>query len=737
MIRYTRFANYFLVVWDIIHFVRERRIMMAVRGSAAASVALYCLGITDIDPLEYSLVFERFLNRERKEMPDIDMDFQDDRRDEALQYVIDRYGQDNVALIISFGTLGAKASIRSAGRALGKPYAQVDTVARLIPTKARTIADALEKNADLALQVSQDNETAQIIQTAQGLEGIVHHIGNHPAGVLIADEPLSDTVPLQRPARADGNSEMLVTQYSMDPVARLGLLKMDFLGLTNLTILDHSRKLIQETRGVNIPTESIPLDDQETFALLSTGRTTDIFQLESAGMQRYIRELRPTSITDISAMIALYRPGPMEHIDTFINAKHGRSVISYPHPSMRGLLDETYGVIVYQDQVLQIMQKFAGYSLGDADTVRKAMGKKIPSLMAEERQKFVQGATALGFDEDLSNEVFNLIEPFAGYAFNKAHSVSYALISYWTAYFKTHFPVEYMTSVLNAHTDNQERIARSVAECSRMGIPVLLPDINKSEALFSIDTPASPAATEQKETGHSIRFGLGCVKGITPQAVAPLVNERKENGPYRSVHDLCQRGALASLRSVENLCRAGALDPLAPREQIIPALDQLMGSAQNAAKARIAGQQSLFGTEMLEEQAQADLPPLTEDISLEKRAGWEREMLGAALSHNPLLELATMELPENVIINPDQLDDDMLNSNVTVAGVVRKPAQRYTKQSNRRFVTCVMEMPSSSIEAKFEANIQGWEILWAAVRATTPTETLERMRTYKTPIEAI
>ena len=288
-------------------------------------------------------------------------------------------------------------------------------------------------------------------------------------------------------------------------------------------------------------------------------------------------------------MIALYRPGPMEYIDTFINAKHGRSVISYPHPSMRELLDETYGVIVYQDQVLQIMQKFAGYSLGDADTVRKAMGKKIPSLMAEERQKFVQGATAMGFDEDLSNEVFNLIEPFAGYAFNKAHSVSYALISYWTAYFKTHFPVEYMTSVLNAHTDNQERTARSVAECSRMGIPVLLPDINRSEALFSIDTPASLAATEQKETGRSIRFGLGCVKGITPQAVAPLVNERRENGPYRSVHDLCQRGALASLRSVENLCRAGALDPLAPREQIIPALDQLMGSAQNAARARIAG----------------------------------------------------------------------------------------------------------------------------------------------------
>ena len=464
VIRYTQFANYFLVVWDIVDFVHRSGIMFGVRGSAAASVALYCLGITDVDPLEYRLVFERFLNMERKEMPDIDMDFQDDRRDEVLHYVIDRYGNDRVAQIITFGTLGAKAALRDVGRSLGMSYGDVDRIARMVPLKSRTIEEALRVNPEFQTAYQDDAAVKRLVDNAQGLEGIVHHVSTHAAGVLIADEPLIETVPLQRPTRGDESSPVLMTQYSMDPVAKLGLLKMDFLGLTNLTILDRAIKLLDETRGIKIDLGRLTLDDRETFELLSSGKTTDLFQLESSGMQRHIKELKPSNLGDIAAMIALYRPGPMEHIETFIDAKHGRIPIAYPHPSLKDLLDETYGVIVYQDQVLLILQNFAGYSLGDADTVRKAMGKKIPSLMAEERERFIAGAESQGFDRQLGTQVFDLIEPFAGYAFNKAHSVSYALISYWTAYFKAHYPLEYMASVLNSRLDHPDKMVSSINE---------------------------------------------------------------------------------------------------------------------------------------------------------------------------------------------------------------------------------------------------------------------------------
>ena len=446
--------------------------MFGVRGSAAASIVLYCLGITEVDPLEYRLVFERFLNFERKEMPDIDMDFQDDRRDEVLRFVIDRYGRDKVAQIITFGTLGPKAALRDVGRGLGMSYGDVDRIARMVPMKSRTLADAMKANPELEQSYHSDASLQQLVDNAQALEGIVHHVSTHAAGVLIADEPLTDTVPLQRPARGDENSPVMMTQFSMDPVAKLGLLKMDFLGLTNLTILDRTIKLLDAEKGIRIDLGRLTLDDPEAYALLSTGNTSDLFQLESAGMQRYIKELKPSNLGDIAAMIALYRPGPMEHIDRFIRSKHGVEQVSYPHPSMKELLDETYGVIVYQDQVLHILQNFAGYTLGEADTVRKAMGKKIPALMAEERDRFVSGAIERGYTESMGTEIFDLIEPFAGYAFNKAHSVSYGLISYWTAYFKTHHPLEYMASVLNCRLDHADRYVASINECTRMGIRI-------------------------------------------------------------------------------------------------------------------------------------------------------------------------------------------------------------------------------------------------------------------------
>ena len=692
VIRHTQFANYFLVVWDICDFVHRNSIMFGVRGSAAASVALYCLGITDVDPLEYRLVFERFLNLERKEMPDIDMDFQDDRRDEVLHYVIDRYGSDRVAQIITFGTMGAKAALRDVGRSLGMSYGDVDRIARMVPFKTRTLDDALRVNPELTNTYEGDNAVQNLVDNAKGLEGIVHHVSTHAAGVLIADEPLTETVPLQRPARGDENSPVLMTQYSMDPVAKLGLLKMDFLGLTNLTILDRATKLLDETQGIKIDVSRLPLDDKETFDLLSSGKTTDLFQLESAGMQRYIKELKPSNLGDIAAMIALYRPGPMEHIDTFIEAKHGRRGTTYPHPSLKELLDETYGVIVYQDQVLLILQRFAGYTLGEADTVRKAMGKKIASLMAEERDRFIDGALGKGFDRPLATQVFDLIEPFAGYAFNKAHSVSYALISYWTAYFKAHYPLEYMCSVLNSRLDNTDRIISSINECSKLQIPVLLPDIKRSGEFFTIDKDSGPTP--------SLRFGLAAIKTVGEGAVKPLVAERMENGPFESIDEFCRRADVSGLnrRTLESLVKAGAFDSLGSRGAVLAALDQIMATAQLETKTRNSGQTSLFGGV-----DQAEAPPMAGitlnslDVSPEEKAAWEKELLGVSLSYNPLMALASADVGEG-INSIDQLDEDMQGLTYTLVGHVASVTERYTREQ-KKFLVVNFDLLGGQVEA--------------------------------------
>ena len=699
VVKHTQFANYFLVVWDIIGFVRRSQILYGVRGSAAASVALYCLGITNVDPLQYRLVFERFLNLERKEMPDIDLDFQDDRRDEVLHYVVDRYGTDRVAQIVTFGTMGAKAALRDVGRGLGMSYGEVDRIARMVPFKARTIEDALRVNAEFQEAYQSEEKTKELVDTAQGLEGNVHHVSTHAAGVLIADEPLTHTVPLQRPSRGDEDSPVLMTQYSMDPVAKLGLLKMDFLGLTNLTILDRAVKFVDKNRGVKIVLDDLPLDDQPTFDLLSSGNTTDLFQLESAGMRRYIKDLKPSNLMDISAMIALYRPGPMENIDDFIDAKFGRKAVTYPDPSMKELLDETYGIIVYQDQVLLILQQFAGYTLGEADIVRKAMGKKIASLMAEEREKFVAGAAAKGFEESLATSVFDLIEPFAGYAFNKAHSVSYALISYWTGYFKTHYPLEYMAAVLNSRLDHPEKIVSSINECFRLGLPVLLPDINQSEEFFTIDQDSGPTA--------GIRVGLAAVKTVGEAAVRPLVEEREANGPYESIDDFCHRAGSRGLnrRTLESLTKAGAFDSLATRGAMLDSLDQIVAFAQLEAKSRSSGQSSLFdgssnddGAGLLPgiELGDSDVPP-------EEKATWERELLGVSLSYNPMWQLAGLNAGD-AFNSFDQLDDDMQGQSVSLLGHISAVNERFTKEQ-KRFVVVTLDLLGGAVEVVVWPNV--------------------------------
>ncbi len=695
VVRQTSFANYFLVVWDIISFVRKQQILFGVRGSAAASVVLYCLGITDIDPMRYNLVFERFLNFERKEMPDIDMDFQDDRRDEVLRYVIDRYGSDRVAQIITFGTMGPKAALRDVGRGLGMSYGDVDRIARMVPFKSRTIADAMTANPEMSDTYARDAAIRDLVDNAQALEGIVHHVSTHAAGVLIADEPLTETVPLQRPARGDENSPVMMTQYSMDPVAKLGLLKMDFLGLTNLTILDRTIKLLDEERGIRIDLSRLTLDDEATYELLGTGNTTDLFQLESAGMQRYIKELKPSDLGDIAAMIALYRPGPMEHIDRFIRSKHGKEQVTYPHPSMQELLDETYGVIVYQDQVLHVLQNFAGYSLGEADTVRKAMGKKIPELMAEERERFVSGAVQQGYSQQMGAEIFNLIEPFAGYAFNKAHSVSYGLISYWTAYFKTHYPLEYMASVLNCRLDHGDRYVASINECTRMGIGIELPDVNSSGIHYTIDTPG-----DRTQSGK-LRIGLAAIKTVGEAAITPIVTERVAKGPYASITDFCRRVDVSGLnrRTLEGLAKAGAFDSLEPRATVIGNLDRIWALAQQETRNRNSGQFGMFGEEM-DSGAGGTLLELDtshDDYTPQEKANLEKEYLGVALSYNPLLALAAIT-PGDAYNSVDQLDEEMLSSTVTLLGHIAAVTERYTRD-NRKFLRVDLAMVGGQVEA--------------------------------------
>ena len=482
VIKKTQFANYILVVWDIISFVKKQNILFGVRGSAAASIVLHCLGITAVDPVEHGLVFERFLNIERKEMPDIDMDFQDDRRDEVINYVSRKYGQDHVAQIITFGTLGARAAIRDVGRALGMPYGDVDRVARLVPgTPGMTLVRAMDENNELKTIYQEDEIIRNLVNSARRVEGISRHASTHAAGVVISREPLTNHVPLQRATRVN-NQEAVMTQFSMDDIARIGLLKMDFLGLANLTILGKARDIIKQNRGIDIDLYRLPMDDKKTFDLLAAGETAGVFQLEGAGMRRYIKDLKPTTFSDISAMVALYRPGPMEHIPRFIDAKHGRQPIQYPHPALDNILKETYGVIVYQDQVLFIVREFAGYSLGQADIFRKAMGKKIAEVMKKEKRNFINGAKKKEYSTELAEEVFALIEPFAGYAFNKAHSVSYALIAYQTAYLKANYPAEYITAFLTIHAGELEKVASAIAECRRLNITVLPPDINRSQA---------------------------------------------------------------------------------------------------------------------------------------------------------------------------------------------------------------------------------------------------------------
>ncbi len=635
----TGFAQYILIVRDFADFARKKGIYYGVRGSAAGSLTSYLVDIHDIDPVEYGLTFERFLNPERIAMPDVDMDFEDSRRQEVIEYVTQKYSpnQDNpvearVAQIITFGTLAARAVLKDSGRALSMPAGEVDKLCKMIPTipVGMTIDKTMDANPEFRTAYERDPNARILIDTARRLEGISRHSSVHAAGVVISHNPLTEYTPLSRSAEGG-----YVTQYVAGTLEKIGLLKMDFLGLINLSILGQAIQNIEMTTGEKIDVLKLPLDDAKTYELLGNAECVGVFQLESPQMRRYIQELKPTSVRDLAAMVALYRPGPMAHIPRFIRCKHGLEEIEYPHPWLEDLLKETYGVIVYQDQVMQIARTISGYTLGQADLLRRAMGKKKKEEMAKQRENFLSGAKEKGVSEKKAQEIFDLLEPFAGYAFNKAHAVCYAMVAYQTAYLKAHYPVEYMAAYMACFVEKSDKLVTCMEDCKRLHIEVLPPEINKSAADFTVEEKA-------------IRFGLAAIKGVGRAAVDTIVRVREKGGAFTSLMDFCNRvlteeGGGATRGAIETLIHCGAFSSLPGhgiRRALVSALDDACASAARVQKDRKSGQVSLmdmFGEEGEVGSIPESMPlPNIPEYPREQLLAFERDLIGVYISEHPL-----------------------------------------------------------------------------------------------------
>ena len=638
----TGFAAYFLIVWDFTRAGREEGVKIGPgRGSAAGSLVSYSLGITSLDPIRYGLTFERFLNPERVSMPDIDIDFDVAGRGRVIEYVTRKYGSDRVAQIVTFGTMAARAAIRDVGRVQGVPLAEVDRLAKLVPVRpGMTLEVALEESRELRALYQGEDWAAKLIDTARRLEGIARNAGTHAGGVVIGPGPLVDYVPLQR---GTTNRDAVVTQFDMNGVQALGLLKMDFLGLENLTVLEETLDHIERSRGFRPDLDSLPLDDQATYDLLARGDTSGVFQLEGEGARRILMDMRPRSIADLAAANALIRPGPGEGgvIDLYMRRRRGEEAIAYMLPALEPILQETHGVILYQDQVMQIASAVAGFTMGEADLLRAAMGKKDKAKMAAQRDGFVAGAVANGVEEALAGELFDYIDRFAGYGFNKAHSVAYGLIGYQTAYFKANYPLEYMCALLNSRAGDLDRVKRAILDARARQIEVLPPDVNRSQPAFSIWTGDPDAGGDQPD-GGVVLYGLQQVKNVGEGAARALVAAREEGGPFRSLLDLCRRvrGRDVNRRVLEALIKAGACDALGDRGWLLVELDQVMREAERSARDVEAGQISLFddgpGTDA--EAVVPPRPPLAPEEERERLA-WERELLGIYLSQHPLSQL--------------------------------------------------------------------------------------------------
>jgi len=626
IIQQMKFPGYFLIVWDFIRYAKEKGIPVGPgRGSAAGSLVSYALGITDIDPLQHELLFERFLNPERVSMPDIDIDFCMNRRGEVIDYVTQKYGRDNVAQIITFGTMAAKAAIKDVGRAMDIPYADVDRIAKLVPAQLNiTLEKAIEESPPLREAIEKDGQIRELFETAKKLEGLVRNSGVHAAGVVISPRPLTDLVPLHRT-----KNDEIVTAFDMVAIEKMGLLKMDFLGLTTLTILTDAMKLIEQTRGTPLTLEQIPLQDAETYEkVFHKGLTSGVFQFESHGMRDVLRKYQPNSIEDLTALNALYRPGPIQGgmIDDFVDRKHGRKKVEYDLPELQEILQETLGVIVYQEQVMQIANRLAGYSLGDADLLRRAMGKKKPEEMAQQRERFIEGAAQRKYPPKKIEKIFDLMAQFAGYGFNKSHSAAYALLAYHTAYLKTHYPVEFMAALLTSVTGSTDDVVKYINECREMGISVEAPDINVSDANF---TPH----------GENIRFGLAAVKNVGGNAIESIVAARKRLGRFKSIFEFCENVDLRLLnkRVLESLIKSGAMDSLGRRAQLMAVLDKAMEQAQKAQRDAESGQHGLFGVFQQDEpEAHNNHLPNSPDWDEHTRLSAEKEILGFFITGHPL-----------------------------------------------------------------------------------------------------
>jgi DNA polymerase-3 subunit alpha len=668
------YAPYFLIVQDFVRFAKRAGILTTVRGSAAGSLVLYALGVTDVDPLQYRLPFERFLNPQRYTLPDIDVDFMDSRRDEVIRYVIDKYGADHVAQIITFGTMGARQAVRDVGRVMGLPYGDVDRIAKLIPFNA-TLEDALRSEPELQRQAEASPQVRRLLELARKLEGVARHASTHAAGVIISRDPLIEHVPLQKATRGD----LVMTQYDMTAVEKIGLLKMDFLGLANLTILDTALKIIESTRGVRIDLGRIPLDDPRTYELLAAGETVGVFQLEGAGMTRYLKELRPSTIQDIMAMVALFRPGPMAHIPTYIRRKHGQEPITYLHPSLEPVLRETYGVMVYQEDVMAVAQAVAGFTPAEADVLRYAIGKKIRDRLQQQRAKFLAGCVERGVPLEVAEQIFEQFEPFARYGFNRAHAACYGLIAYYTAYLKANYPAEYMAAVLTSEAGNTEKVAAAVAECLRMGIRVLPPDVNESGESFTVVGP------------DAIRFGLTAIKNVGAGAVEAILRARQEGGPFTSLANLVERvdPRAVNKRVLESLIKAGALDSLgAGRAQMLQALDTTLEAAQRVQRARASGQTGLF--DLGDDPQAADAGSVAvEEFSRDELLAMEKEMLGLYISDHPLRH-AHARLAASTSVSLRQLGELPDKTAVVVGGLITS-VKRTTTRSGAAMAFVTLE----------------------------------------------
>ena len=638
VIKQTGFASYFLIVQDFVNWAKENRIIVGPgRGSVGGSLVAYLLNITNVNPLKYDLLFERFLHLERSAgLPDIDLDFTDRRRDEVINYVAEKYGRDKVAQIITFGTMAARAAVRDVGRALGYSYIFCDRIAKMIPF-GFNLDQTLSRVSEFHQIYETDEEAKKLIDFAKKLEGVARHASTHACGVVISRQPLTNLVPLQHPTQ---NDKTIITQYEMYSIEDLGLLKMDLLGLKNLTIIEDTLARIYKVQGKSLNIEKVPFDDKKTFKLLREANTTGVFQLESDGCKRYLKQLKPTEFEDITTMVALYRPGPMQLIPEYIQRKHKKKKIEYLHPKLKPILEKTYGLPVYQESLMKIAQELAGFSLSEADVLRKAIGKKIKSLLLKQKEKMIQGMLMNNdIKKEIAQKIWEWILPFASYGFNRAHSVAYATIAYQTAYLKAYYPVEFMAALLTSEKADVERIAVLIEECKKMGIEVLAPNVNESIRNFTVIP---------KE--NKIRFGLLAIKNVGQNVVEAIIQEKKALGPFQSIDDFLGRVSSKDLnkKSLESLIKTGVFDEFAERNQLLSNLERLLEIARETQKAKLNGQKGLFdGMKFNSKIILTSAPPASENQKL----NWEKELLGLYISSHPLRGFEKILRQKTISIN--------------------------------------------------------------------------------------